>query len=155
MSVTKLQFQEVFLRVMEAHDHDKVPEPEATVEEGFSSRLRRRFTSPEHCDPLDNSLPTTTNGSTTNVVAPILDDWDKINLATKRLHGGPLLRQQMKALHIKRFHNLRRSKKSFFCEILLPAIFVCLAMVITLLAPVPREQPPLEVSPEKNARFWE
>ena len=46
--------------------------------------------------------------------------------------------QQFKAILIKRFHHARRSKKGFFSQILLPAIFVIMSMVVSLIRP-PRE----------------
>ncbi|OQV15717.1 ATP-binding cassette sub-family A member 1 [Hypsibius exemplaris] len=150
--VRDTSLEEVFLRVMEKHDQNKPPEDDVATqltEGGFLAKTRRRMGKapppPAADGPLDNSLPFTSSGG--NIVAPVLDDWDQIGLAVKRVHGKALLWQQMKALHIKRFHNMRRSKKSFACEILLPAVFVCIAMLVTLLTPVPVEQPPLELTP--------
>ena len=72
--------------------------------------------------------------------------------------------KHMMALTVKRFHHSRRNKKGFICEvspsliiywvsvkllsqILLPAFFVCLAMIFTLILPALVEEPPLEISP--------
>lgn len=144
--VRDTSLEEVFLRVMETHDHAKPPEDDVATrvtQEGFLSKTRRRLShEPVVNEMIGTSTPTTISSSP----MPVLDDWDHINLAVKRLHGPKLAFQQMKAMHIKRFHNLRRSKKSFFCEILLPALFICLAMVVTLLTPIPLEQPALEVN---------
>ncbi|XP_055329067.1 ATP-binding cassette sub-family A member 7-like [Paramacrobiotus metropolitanus] len=146
--VRDTSLEEVFLRVMETHDSAK-PGTEDDIatritEEGFLAKTRRRLSTTVVNEPLDNSLPVTGFNSP---VPPDIDEWDHGNLVTKRLQGSQLLWQQMKAMHSKRFHNMRRSKKSFFCEILLPALFVCLAMVVTLLTPFPLEMPPLELTP--------
>ncbi|XP_035826205.1 ATP-binding cassette sub-family A member 7 [Aplysia californica] len=61
--------------------------------------------------------------------------------------GKLLIVQQLMALIIKRFHHVRRSKKSFICEILLPAAFICLAMVASLVIPPFSEDDPLELQP--------
>jgi ATP-binding cassette subfamily A (ABC1) protein 1 len=61
--------------------------------------------------------------------------------------GKRLLLQQLLALFLKRFHHVRRSKKGFISEILLPAGFVCLAMAFALIAPPLAEEPALELQP--------
>ncbi|KAH9491700.1 ATP-binding cassette sub- A member 1 [Bulinus truncatus] len=64
-----------------------------------------------------------------------------------QVSGRKLVVRQMLAMFLKRFHHVRRSKKGFISEILLPAGFVCLAMVFSLLTPAFSEGPPLELQP--------
>ncbi|XP_048255576.1 phospholipid-transporting ATPase ABCA1-like isoform X2 [Haliotis rufescens] len=64
-----------------------------------------------------------------------------------KLSGWNLKRRQFWALFLKRFHHVRRSKKGFVCEIILPAGFVCLAMVFALILPPFQEEPALELHP--------
>ncbi|CAG5131579.1 unnamed protein product, partial [Candidula unifasciata] len=64
-----------------------------------------------------------------------------------RIQGKKLLGHQLLALFVKRFHHVRRSKKGFLSEILLPAGFVCLAMVFALITPPFSEEPALELQP--------
>lgn len=64
-----------------------------------------------------------------------------------KLSGLWLLRNQVAALLIKRFHHVRRDKVAFLCEIVLPALFVLLAMAFSLAIPPIRPQPPLELQP--------
>ncbi|XP_064607351.1 phospholipid-transporting ATPase ABCA1-like [Liolophura sinensis] len=64
-----------------------------------------------------------------------------------QVSGWALKRRQFLALFIKRFHHVRRSKKGFISEIILPAAFVCLAMLFALLIPPVTEEPPLELHP--------
>ncbi|XP_043218216.1 ATP-binding cassette sub-family A member 7-like [Amphibalanus amphitrite] len=59
----------------------------------------------------------------------------------------PLWARHVCALHVKRFNHCRRNVKGLFCEIILPAFFVCLSMLFTLILPPLEEEPPLELSP--------
>lgn len=127
---------------MESHDNAKPLGGEFSGKMSQERMLsRRRLSNPVVTEPYDDLMPP----PQVHTSPADLADFDQINLPLKRLHGSRLAIHQMKAMHIKRFHNLRRSKKSFFCEILLPALFVCLAMIVTLLTPIPLEMPPLEV----------
>ena len=54
----------------------------------------------------------------------------------------------MKAILLKRFYHARRSRKGFFSQILLPAIFVVLSMFVSLIRPPREGLPPLEMSPK-------
>ncbi|XP_037086261.1 ATP-binding cassette sub-family A member 7-like [Pollicipes pollicipes] len=62
-------------------------------------------------------------------------------------HTMPLWTRHICALHVKRFHHCRRNVKGLFCEIILPAFFVCLSMLFTLILPPLEEEPALELSP--------
>ncbi|XP_064626259.1 phospholipid-transporting ATPase ABCA1-like isoform X3 [Lineus longissimus] len=61
--------------------------------------------------------------------------------------GFSMLCRELKALFIKRFHHVRRSKKGFVAEIILPAAFVLLAMIFALITPPLTPDPPMEVHP--------
>jgi ATP-binding cassette subfamily A (ABC1) protein 1 len=54
---------------------------------------------------------------------------------------------QFCALFLKRVHHIRKDGKAFFSQILLPAAFVLLAMIFTLIVPGIYEQPALELQP--------
>jgi ATP-binding cassette subfamily A (ABC1) protein 2 len=49
--------------------------------------------------------------------------------------GWSLAAQQFLAVIIKRFYYLKRNLKGLFSQILLPALFVCIAMTVALTAP--------------------
>ncbi|XP_014662041.1 PREDICTED: LOW QUALITY PROTEIN: ATP-binding cassette sub-family A member 1-like [Priapulus caudatus] len=72
---------------------------------------------------------------------------DQLDASDKVVSGGELRRQQFSALYIKRFHNSMRSRKGFFCEIILPALFICMAMVFAVFTPGIGNQPELELTP--------
>ncbi|ESP01294.1 hypothetical protein LOTGIDRAFT_212836 [Lottia gigantea] len=69
------------------------------------------------------------------------------NSGVQKLHGWSLIFNQFLALFIKRFHHVRRSKKGFVCEIILPAGFVALAIAFSLILPPLVTEPPLELHP--------
>ena len=52
-------------------------------------------------------------------------------------------------LLMKRFHYARRSRKAVFYQIMLPALFVCIAMTIALSLPTAGDPPPLVLSPSQ------
>uniref|UniRef100_A0AAX7SSH7 P-type phospholipid transporter n=1 Tax=Astatotilapia calliptera TaxID=8154 RepID=A0AAX7SSH7_ASTCA len=61
--------------------------------------------------------------------------------------GWTLRRQQFIALMWKRFLYARRSRKGFFAQIVLPAVFVCIALVFSLIVPPFGVYPSLELQP--------
>ncbi|CAF0791152.1 unnamed protein product [Brachionus calyciflorus] len=74
---------------------------------------------------------------------------EKYSELTKKRLNDPflILNQQLYALLIKRFHRLKRNIKGFFAEIVLPVLFVCLALLVATLTPKPSDRPPLELHP--------
>ncbi|XP_076353530.1 phospholipid-transporting ATPase ABCA1-like isoform X1 [Tachypleus tridentatus] len=107
---------------------------------------------PQHSDPnmLGNgsdesaaSQRLTEGGNGENgleLPSPPIDD-------RKRLTGMALVFHQIKAIHKRRFHHTIRNRKGIFCEIILPSVFVCLALLLTLMIPPFMEEPPLELTP--------
>ncbi|XP_075213435.1 phospholipid-transporting ATPase ABCA1-like isoform X2 [Lycorma delicatula] len=63
--------------------------------------------------------------------------------------------RQYLALHVKRFHHTRRKKKALFSELVLPALFVFLTLVVTSILPRLEGRPPLVLKPSMygNPRF--
>ncbi|VDI42992.1 ATP-binding cassette, subfamily A (ABC1), member 1 [Mytilus galloprovincialis] len=61
--------------------------------------------------------------------------------------GARLKLQQFKAIFLKRFHRLRRSKKGFFFEIIMPALFILASMALAKIRPPSFGEPPLELQP--------
>ncbi|CAG5130291.1 unnamed protein product, partial [Candidula unifasciata] len=62
------------------------------------------------------------------------------------LNSKLLLFNHFKAVIIKRFHYITRNWRSLFSQIILPAIFVAIAMTVALAAPSVDDLPPLELS---------
>uniref|UniRef100_A0A3Q2YND9 P-type phospholipid transporter n=1 Tax=Hippocampus comes TaxID=109280 RepID=A0A3Q2YND9_HIPCM len=63
------------------------------------------------------------------------------------LGGWELIRRQFLALFIKRFHHARRSRKGLIAQVVLPAVFVCLSLIFSLIVPPFSEYPSLELQP--------
>ncbi|KAM6972808.1 phospholipid-transporting ATPase ABCA1-like [Aplochiton taeniatus] len=64
-----------------------------------------------------------------------------------QVKGWSLRRQQFVALLWKRFLYARRSRKGFFAQIVLPAVFVCIALVFSLIVPPFGKYPSLALHP--------
>ncbi|XP_049663821.1 phospholipid-transporting ATPase ABCA7 [Accipiter gentilis] len=67
--------------------------------------------------------------------------------ASHRVRGWALTRQQLRALFIKRMLHARRSTRGFFAQIVLPAVFVCIALLFSLIVPPFGKYPPLRLQP--------
>uniref|UniRef100_A0A8C1VAN2 ABC transporter domain-containing protein n=1 Tax=Cyprinus carpio TaxID=7962 RepID=A0A8C1VAN2_CYPCA len=61
--------------------------------------------------------------------------------------GWSLIKQQFLALFIKRFHHARRSRRGIIAQVVMPAFFVCLALIFSLIVPPFVEYPNLELQP--------
>uniref|UniRef100_H3AJR4 P-type phospholipid transporter n=1 Tax=Latimeria chalumnae TaxID=7897 RepID=H3AJR4_LATCH len=61
--------------------------------------------------------------------------------------GWTLTQQQFVALLWKRLLYARRSRKGFFAQVVLPAVFVCIALVFSLIVPPFGKYPSLELQP--------
>ncbi|XP_072460287.1 phospholipid-transporting ATPase ABCA1 isoform X2 [Notamacropus eugenii] len=64
-----------------------------------------------------------------------------------QVKGWKLTQQQFVALLWKRWLIARRSRKGFFAQIVLPAVFVCIALVFSLIVPPFGKYPSLELQP--------
>ena len=58
-----------------------------------------------------------------------------------------LIFQQLYALLIKRFHRVKRNRKGFVAEIIVPIVFVCIALLVATLTPKNSSRPALELHP--------
>uniref|UniRef100_A0A8B9VZU1 P-type phospholipid transporter n=1 Tax=Anas zonorhyncha TaxID=75864 RepID=A0A8B9VZU1_9AVES len=66
---------------------------------------------------------------------------------SRQYKGFQLVHQQIKALFIKRFHHASRSHKDFLAQIVLPASFVLLSLMLTVIIPPFGEYPALTLHP--------
>ncbi|XP_069503524.1 phospholipid-transporting ATPase ABCA7 isoform X2 [Ambystoma mexicanum] len=66
---------------------------------------------------------------------------------SRQLTGWALTGQQLRALFIKRFLYARRSRRGFFAQIVLPALFVLIALLFSLIVPPFGKYPPLSLEP--------
>ncbi|XP_030640902.1 phospholipid-transporting ATPase ABCA1 [Chanos chanos] len=63
------------------------------------------------------------------------------------LIGWALTWQQLRALFVKRWLYARRSRRGFLAQIVLPAVFVLVALLFSLIVPPFGKYPPLELQP--------
>ncbi|NXF72797.1 ABCA4 protein, partial [Sclerurus mexicanus] len=66
---------------------------------------------------------------------------------SRQYKGFQLVHQQIKALLIKRFHHASRSHKDFLAQVVLPASFVLLSLIFTVIIPPFGEYPALVLHP--------
>ncbi|XP_072430717.1 retinal-specific phospholipid-transporting ATPase ABCA4 isoform X2 [Chiloscyllium punctatum] len=66
---------------------------------------------------------------------------------SRQIQGSDLVKQQFKALFIKRFNHAIRSQKDFLAQFLLPANFVLLALIFSLIIPPFGEYRSLTIHP--------
>ncbi|XP_035828704.1 phospholipid-transporting ATPase ABCA7 [Aplysia californica] len=167
--ISDSSLEEVFLRVAEEGEADENSEEkyqEETTENGryprrpsvrskkpktsmFKLSYRNRVNSAER---LTNDTSDTDNvkkgyESMASEPADSINDINFSGAGKVQVVGKVLVMRQLLALFLKRFHHVRRSKKGFISEILLPAGFVCLAMIFSLILPPFEEEPPLELQP--------
>ncbi|XP_015507336.1 phospholipid-transporting ATPase ABCA7 isoform X1 [Parus major] len=67
--------------------------------------------------------------------------------ASGRVRGWALTCRQLRALFTKRMLHARRSTRGFFAQIVLPAVFVCIALLFSLIVPPFGKYPPLQLQP--------
>ncbi|CAI5799096.1 phospholipid-transporting ATPase ABCA7 [Podarcis lilfordi] len=66
---------------------------------------------------------------------------------SRQLTDWALVRQQLRALFTKRLLYARRSTRGFLAQIVLPAVFVCIALLFSLIVPPFGKYPPLRLEP--------
>ncbi|XP_017266543.1 retinal-specific phospholipid-transporting ATPase ABCA4-like isoform X2 [Kryptolebias marmoratus] len=67
--------------------------------------------------------------------------------ASRQVKGATLTLKQFHALLVKRFHHATRSQKDFLAQIVLPASFVFISLIFTLIVPPFGEYPSLTLTP--------
>ncbi|MEQ2234032.1 Retinal-specific ATP-binding cassette transporter, partial [Ilyodon furcidens] len=66
---------------------------------------------------------------------------------SRQVKGAALILKQFHALLVKRFHHATRSRKDFLAQIVLPATFVLISLIFTLIVPPFGEYPSLTLTP--------
>ena len=68
-------------------------------------------------------------------VENVIDDAFAAPRTLPKATGLTLIKKQFIGLLLKRFSHAKRNRKGFLSQIILPALFVCLAMVSSILRP--------------------
>uniref|UniRef100_A0A7N6AX94 ABC transporter domain-containing protein n=1 Tax=Anabas testudineus TaxID=64144 RepID=A0A7N6AX94_ANATE len=148
--VSDTTLEEIFLKVAEDNGVDTEVPSDGTL----PVRRRRRTHAfgggdPQSClRPLtedDNNDGNDSDGDPESRET----DWLKCTdgKGSYQVKSWSLMRQQFVALMWKRFLYARRSRKGFFAQIVLPAVFVCIALVFSLIVPPFGKYPSLELQP--------
>ncbi|KAM9849436.1 phospholipid-transporting ATPase ABCA1-like [Aulostomus maculatus] len=147
--VSDTSLEEIFLKVAEDNGVDTDVPSDGTL----PVRRRRRTHAfggrePQSClRPLteDDNKDNNSDGDPDCRETDLLKSSD--GKGSYQVSGWSLRKQQFVALMWKRFLYARRSRKGFFAQIVLPAVFVCIALVFSLIVPPFGKYPSLELQP--------
>ncbi|XP_051935677.1 phospholipid-transporting ATPase ABCA1b isoform X2 [Hippocampus zosterae] len=148
--VSDTTLEEIFLKVAEDNGVDTDVPSDGTL----PVRRRRRTHAFGGGDPQSCLRPLTDERDDDDDAAdgdPESGETDRLKCAggkgSAKVSGWNLTKQQFVALMWKRFLFARRSRKGFFAQIVLPAVFVCIALVFSLIVPPFGKYPSLELQP--------
>ncbi|XP_044061667.1 phospholipid-transporting ATPase ABCA1b isoform X2 [Siniperca chuatsi] len=148
--VSDTTLEEIFLKVAEDNGVDTEVPSDGTL----PVRRRRRthaFGGGDHQSCLRPLTEDDNNDCNESDGDPECRETDWLNCTegkgSYQMKGWTLKRQQFVALMWKRFLYARRSRKGFFAQIVLPAVFVCIALVFSLIVPPFGKYPSLELQP--------
>uniref|UniRef100_A0A4W6E2P5 ABC transporter domain-containing protein n=1 Tax=Lates calcarifer TaxID=8187 RepID=A0A4W6E2P5_LATCA len=116
--ISDTTLEEIFLKVAE--------------DTGVDAEIQSKVTRCMHADTCQGDLKK--NASVNGKGSTVITGWE-------------LIRRQFLALFIKRFHHARRSRKGLIAQVVLPAVFVCLSLIFSLIVPPFAEYPSLELQP--------
>nr|XP_013816584.1 PREDICTED: retinal-specific ATP-binding cassette transporter [Apteryx mantelli mantelli] len=136
--VSDMPLEEVFLKVTAEADSGMQKAGGAQVN---SSTLGKMFTENKTAE----QTPLETN-DTSQMPVGVAGDGNE-GKGSRQYKGFQLVRQQIKALLIKRFHHATRSRKDFLSQVILPASFVLLSLILTVFIPPFGEYPTLTLHP--------
>ncbi|XP_074207442.1 phospholipid-transporting ATPase ABCA7 isoform X3 [Camelus bactrianus] len=146
--ISDTSLEEIFLKVVEDCATDTGPEDAATDGQHRQLQcLRRNY--PEVTTRL-KILPEGSaleNGELAGSAPEMQALQSSGPDATGRVQGWALTLQQLRALLLKRFLLAHRSRRGLFAQIVLPALFVGLALAFSLVVPPFGYYPPLQLSP--------
>ncbi|XP_054649053.1 phospholipid-transporting ATPase ABCA1-like [Dunckerocampus dactyliophorus] len=146
--VSDTTLEEIFLKVAEDNGVDTEVPSDGTL----PVRRRRRTHAFGGGDPQSCLKPLTdehNDNESDGDPESRETDWLRFSdgKGSEKVSGWNLRKQQFVALMWKRFLYARRSRKGFFAQIVLPAVFVCIALVFSLIVPPFGKYPSLELQP--------
>uniref|UniRef100_A0A3Q3W3E5 P-type phospholipid transporter n=1 Tax=Mola mola TaxID=94237 RepID=A0A3Q3W3E5_MOLML len=125
--------EEIFLRVAEETSMDPEPEQQVASPNGHHPSAGQRAVT-EHAEEPETEPQET----------DLLSGDGRGGIPTT---GWWLTWQQLRALFIKRWLYARRSRRGFFAQIILPAVFVLIALLFSLIVPPFGKYPALQLQP--------
>uniref|UniRef100_A0A8D0NBY8 P-type phospholipid transporter n=1 Tax=Sus scrofa TaxID=9823 RepID=A0A8D0NBY8_PIG len=143
--ISETTLEEIFLKVAEESGVDAetsdgtLPARRNRRVFGDKQSCLRPFTEDDAADPNDSDVDPESRET------DLLSGMD--GKGSYQVKGWKLTQQQFVALLWKRLLIARRSRKGFFAQIILPAVFVCIALVFSLIVPPFGKYPSLELQP--------
>ncbi|KAI5138284.1 Phospholipid-Transporting Atpase Abca1 [Manis pentadactyla] len=143
--ISETTLEEIFLKVAEESGVDAetsdgtLPARRNRRAFGDKQSCLRPFTEDDAIDPNDSDIDPESRET------DLLSGMD--GKGSYQVKGWKLTQQQFVALLWKRLLIARRSRKGFFAQIVLPAMFVCIALVFSLIVPPFGKYPSLELQP--------
>ncbi|KAM9081600.1 phospholipid-transporting ATPase ABCA1 isoform 1-T3 [Megaptera novaeangliae] len=143
--ISETTLEEIFLKVAEESGVDAetsdgtLPARRNRRVFGDKQSCLRPFTEDDAVDPNDSDIDPESRET------DLLSGMD--GKGSYQVKGWKLTQQQFGALLWKRLLIARRSRKGFFAQIVLPAVFVCIALVFSLIVPPFGKYPSLELQP--------
>ncbi|XP_042098875.1 phospholipid-transporting ATPase ABCA1 isoform X1 [Ovis aries] len=143
--ISETTLEEIFLKVAEESGVDAetsdgtLPARRNRRVFGDKQSCLRPFTEDDAMDPNDSDIDPESRET------DLLSGMD--GKGSYQVKGWKLTQQQFVALLWKRLLIARRSRKGFFAQIVLPAVFVCIALVFSLIVPPFGKYPSLELQP--------
>ncbi|XP_061538807.1 phospholipid-transporting ATPase ABCA1 isoform X2 [Phycodurus eques] len=123
------KLEDIFLRVAEETEVDAEPKLQANDPQRSQEQSEHRHAEEPKIEPQETDL---LSGAGQGALT---------------LTGWRLTRQQLRALFIKRWLYARRSRRGLFAQIVLPAVFVLVALLVSLIIPKLGKYPALELHP--------
>ncbi|GAB1295321.1 ATP-binding cassette sub-family A member 7 [Apodemus speciosus] len=133
--ISDTSLEEIFLKVVED-----------VHREGSDSRQQLHLRTSAPPPPAGREASALENGELAKLMLDPQAPRDSVP-NTAQVQGWTLTRQQLRALLHKRFLLARRSRRGLFAQIVLPALFVGLALFFSLIVPPFGQYPPLQLSP--------
>uniref|UniRef100_A0A673C5R9 Zgc:172302 n=1 Tax=Sphaeramia orbicularis TaxID=375764 RepID=A0A673C5R9_9TELE len=124
--------EEIFLRVAEETGVDAETPQNQTLSDDQRTE-RQQVDEPDRAFPISEPQETDLLSGDGRGGVPLTGWW--------------LTWQQLRALFIKRWLYARRSRRGFFAQIVLPAVFVLIALLFSLIVPPFGKYPPLQLQP--------
>ncbi|XP_075994449.1 phospholipid-transporting ATPase ABCA1b isoform X2 [Genypterus blacodes] len=148
--VSDTTLEEIFLKVAEDNGVDTEVPSDGTLPVPRRRRTHA-FGGGDHQSCLKPLTEDDNNDNNDSEADPECRETDWLNCTdgkgSSQVTGWSLMRQQFVALMWKRFLYARRSRKGFCAQIVLPAVFVCIALVFSLIVPPFGKYPSLELQP--------
>ncbi|XP_074669903.1 phospholipid-transporting ATPase ABCA1 isoform X3 [Strix aluco] len=144
--ISETTLEEIFLKVADDSGVDAETSdgtlPARRNRRAFGDRQSclRPFTEDDALDPNDSDIDPAESRET-----DLLSGMD--GKGSYQMKGWKLTQQQFMALLWKRLLIAKRSRKGFFAQIVLPAVFVCIALMFSLIVPPFGKYPSLELQP--------